>query len=152
MYGAILGDIIGSPYEFDKGFKTKKFPSIGIVAQIKFKIDMPNGLMKVSFKGISRAKAHNYHVDNEIYDVNISNVEGDKITPTEELANSRVLKNLFIEYLDNKRSLGNSVISQIDEVNDLDTLTDIMVSFMPLANDRKLKYLNAVNSCYDVSR
>ena len=124
--------------------KTQRFPVIGVVAQIKFKIDMPNGLTKVSLKGISRATAHNYHVDNEIYDVNISNVEGDKITPTEELANSRVLKNLFIEYLDNKRSLGNSVISQIDEVNDLDTLTDIMVSFMPLANDRKLKYLNEV--------
>ena len=26
MYGAILGDIIGSPYEFDKGKKTKDFP------------------------------------------------------------------------------------------------------------------------------
>lgn len=26
MYGAILGDIIGSPYEFDKGDKTKDFP------------------------------------------------------------------------------------------------------------------------------
>ena len=26
MYGAILGDIIGSPYEFDRGGKTKKFP------------------------------------------------------------------------------------------------------------------------------
>ena len=26
MYGAILGDIIGSPYEFDRGEKTKKFP------------------------------------------------------------------------------------------------------------------------------
>ena len=26
MYGAILGDIIGSPYEFDRGNKTKKFP------------------------------------------------------------------------------------------------------------------------------
>ncbi len=26
MYGAILGDIIGSPYEFDRGRKTKKFP------------------------------------------------------------------------------------------------------------------------------
>ena len=26
MYGAILGDIIGSPYEFDKGGKTKDFP------------------------------------------------------------------------------------------------------------------------------
>lgn len=26
MYGAILGDIIGSPYEFDRGYKTKDFP------------------------------------------------------------------------------------------------------------------------------
>ena len=26
MYGAILGDIIGSPYEFDRGRKTKEFP------------------------------------------------------------------------------------------------------------------------------
>ncbi len=26
MYGAILGDIIGSPYEFDMGKKTKEFP------------------------------------------------------------------------------------------------------------------------------
>lgn len=26
MYGAILGDIIGSPYEFDLGSKTKEFP------------------------------------------------------------------------------------------------------------------------------
>ena len=26
MYGAILGDMIGSPYEFDRGKKTKDFP------------------------------------------------------------------------------------------------------------------------------
>ena len=26
MYGAILGDIIDSPYEFDQGNKTKDFP------------------------------------------------------------------------------------------------------------------------------
>ena len=26
MYGAILGDMIGAPYEFDRGNKTKKFP------------------------------------------------------------------------------------------------------------------------------
>ena len=26
MMGAILGDMIGSPYEFDRGNKTKEFP------------------------------------------------------------------------------------------------------------------------------
>ena len=126
----------------DDLLKTKKFPTIGVVAQIKFKIDMPNGLTKVSFKGISRARAHNYHYDNDIYDVNITNIEVDKITPTEELANARVLKNLFVEYLDNKRSLGNSVISQIEDINNIDVLTDSIVSFMPISFDRQLSYIN----------
>ena len=130
----------------DDVIKSQRFPTLGVVAQIKFKIDMPNGLTKVSLKGISRAVAHNYHVDNDIYDVNISNIESEIITPSEELANARVLKNLFIEYLDNKRSLGNSIVSQIDEVNDIETLTDLMVSFMPLSYDRLIKYLNETSS------
>ena len=29
MYGAVLGDMIGAPYEFDRGGKTKKFPLFG---------------------------------------------------------------------------------------------------------------------------
>ena len=30
MYGAILGDIIGSPFEFDRGGKTKDFPLFSV--------------------------------------------------------------------------------------------------------------------------
>lgn len=26
MYGALLGDMIGAPYEFDRGNKSKEFP------------------------------------------------------------------------------------------------------------------------------
>ena len=33
MYGAILGDIIGSPYEFDRGGKTKDFPLFDVGAE-----------------------------------------------------------------------------------------------------------------------
>ena len=33
MYGAILGDIIGSPYEFDRGEKTKEFELFPSVAR-----------------------------------------------------------------------------------------------------------------------
>jgi ADP-ribosylglycohydrolase len=33
MYGAILGDIIGSPFEFDRGDKTKKF--VGKTTRLK---------------------------------------------------------------------------------------------------------------------
>ena len=33
MYGAILGDMIGAPYEFDRGNKTKDFPLFGEKSQ-----------------------------------------------------------------------------------------------------------------------
>ena len=40
MYGAILGDIIGSPYEFDRSGKTKDFPLfISAMACIVYQID-----------------------------------------------------------------------------------------------------------------
>ena len=32
MYGAILGDIIGSPFEFDQGNKSKEFPLFSKIA------------------------------------------------------------------------------------------------------------------------
>ena len=33
MYGAILGDIIGSPFEFDRGDKTKEFDLLTFLAE-----------------------------------------------------------------------------------------------------------------------
>ena len=33
MYGAILGDMIGAPYEFDRGNKTKDFPLFSAESQ-----------------------------------------------------------------------------------------------------------------------
>lgn len=33
MYGALLGDYIGSPYEFDRGDKTKNFPLFGYASE-----------------------------------------------------------------------------------------------------------------------
>lgn len=120
-------------------------PNVGIVAQIKFKLDMPNGNVKVSFKGIARGNATNYHVDNDNYDADIMNALYEEIIPSEELANIRVLKELFVEYINNKKSLGNSVLSQIDDVNELDKLTDIIANFMPLSYERHQLYLKEVN-------
>ena len=33
MYGAILGDMIGAPYEFDRSPQTKEFPMFGRYSQ-----------------------------------------------------------------------------------------------------------------------
>lgn len=36
MYGAILGDMIGAPYEFDRGNKTKDFELFGSEQQFRW--------------------------------------------------------------------------------------------------------------------
>ena len=50
MYGAILGDIIGSPYEFDRGGKTKDFrlfvPSSGYTDDTVMTVAVAEALMK----------------------------------------------------------------------------------------------------------
>ena len=117
---------------------------IGVIAQIKLKLDMPNGNVKLNLKGIRRGKVEKYHYEDGIFDANVVNIESD-IPPVESLANSRTLKKLFVEYLDNKKSLGNSIIAKIDDINDASELTDIITGFMPLSNSRKLAYINEVN-------
>ena len=115
-------------------------PKIGVIAQIKLKLDMPNGMVKLTLKGISRGKVERYHYDDGMYDANVTNVD-ENIPPVESLANSRTLKKLFTEYIDNKKSLGNSIVAKIDEINDAGELTDIIVGFMPLSLTRKNAYI-----------
>ena len=131
-------------YSDKKNPLVDELPKIGVIAQIKLKLDMPNGMIKLTLKGISRARVEKYHFDDGMYDANVLNIESN-IPPVESLANSRTLKKLFIEYVDSKKSLGNSIVAKIDEINDAGELTDIIVGFMPLSLSRKSAYILEVD-------
>ncbi len=131
-------------YEDKKNPIVDELPKIGVIAQIKLKLDMPNGGTKITLKGISRGRVDKYHFDDGMYDANVLNIESN-IPPVESLANSRTLKKLFVEYIDNKKSLGNSIVAKIDEINDAGELTDIIAGFMPLSLNRKSAYIEEVD-------
>ncbi len=129
----------------DDNYNKESLPRIGIVAQIKFKLDMPNGLTKVSLKGINRVNVHRYNVDDNLYDATVSAVVNKSLSPVSELASARTLKSLFNEYIELKKGIGNSILSQIDEVNSISKLTDLIVSFVPMSLTRKIKYIQETN-------
>ena len=131
-------------YNDKKKIEIGDLPKIGVIAQIKLKLDMPNGEIKLTLKGISRGKVEKYHFEDEMYDANVLDIERD-IPPVESLANSRTLKKLFTEYIDSKKSLGNSIVAKIDEVNDAGELSDIIAGFMPLSLARKNAYILEVD-------
>ena len=131
-------------YYNKKEYDKNNFPKTGVIAQIKLKLDMPNGNVKLNLKGISRANVLEYNFDDGMYDANVVNIVSD-VSPVESLANSRTIKKLFVEYLDNKKSLGNSIVAKIDDINDISDLTDIIAGFMPLSINRKLSYIEESN-------
>ena len=125
--------------------KPNELKKIGVIAQVKLKLDMPNGKMKLTLHGVKRCKVENYTLDNNIIDANVTNFEIKEISPVESIANSRTLKKIFIEYLDNKKSIGNSIVSRIDDVSDISELTDLIVGFMPISYSRKISFLEEIN-------
>lgn len=129
----------------DEKYNKENLSRIGIVSQIKFKLDMPNGMMKVSLKGINRVNVHRYNVDNNLYDATVSAIVNKSLSPVSELASARTLKSLFNEYLELKKGIGNSVLAQIEEINSISKLTDIIVSFVPMSLIRKIKYIEETN-------
>ena len=133
-------------YSENKNPQLEELPKIGVIAQIKLKLDMSNGNTKITLKGISRGRVDKYHFADSLFDANIVNIQNEEISPVESLANSRALKKLFIEYLDNKKSIGNSIVSRIDDINDIEVLSDVIAGFMPISNKRKLSLIEEVNA------
>lgn len=129
----------------DDNYTKDTLPKIGIVAQIKFKLDMPNGLTRVSLKGINRVNIHRYNIDDNLYDATVSAITNRTLSPVSELASARTLKNLFNEYIELNKSLGNSILAQVDEIHSIAKLTDLIVSFVPMAFPKKVKYIEEIN-------
>lgn len=121
---------------------TDTLPKIGIVGQIKLKIDMPNGNTKINIKGINRVKVEKYNCDNNMFDASVMPVSVKVNSPVNELAAVRKLKELFNKYVDSKKEIGNSIINQIEDINTISKLTDIIISFIPLSFVRKVKYID----------
>ena len=130
----------------EDNYTKETLPRIGIVAQVKFKLDMPNGLTRVSLKGVNRVNVHRYNIDDNLYDATVSPIVNKSLSPVSELASARTLKNLFNEYIELKKGIGNSILAQIDEIHSISKLTDIIVSFVPMELVRKIKYIEETNA------
>ena len=125
--------------------KINELSKIGVISQIKLKLDLPNGNIKLTINGIRRVEIAKYNFDDGLYDANVINITMNDISPVESLANARILKKLFIEYLDCKKSLGNSIVSRVEDINDISVLTDVVSSFIPISTKRKVSLIEEIN-------
>ena len=117
--------------------------NIGIVARIKFKIDMPNGNMRVVLKGLKRAIVHDIKEEDMMYEASISMASTEEIDPIEEIAMSRTLYKSLDSYI---KLTNDSSFDEVKEIHNINKLTDVIVGLLPLTHNRKLKYLKEISS------
>lgn len=112
--------------------------NVGILSKINFKIDMPNGNMRISLKGLNRAVINSIKEEDNVYEADISIIEKKDIDPIEEIAMTRKLKKSIDEYIN---LTDTNLFDDIKDIHDIDKLTDITVNLLDLDHNIKLRYL-----------
>lgn len=126
----------------------KDLPNIGVLAQIKSKLELPNGNYRIFIKGLNRVQILNYANDKEDKTILMGLAKRlyiDHGEGTESLALKRKLIELTKKYIKINPEASNSIQNHVNENETLDTLTDLIVNFIKLSNNKKINYMNEFN-------
>lgn len=137
-----------NPYE--EAPDISDLPNVGVIGKIINKLELPNGNIRIIVSGVKRVKIAQFIHRKEDYDLltsEFSEVELPKFEEVEETALRRKILELLNEYIEISMS-GNSVLASIRNVNDLDRLTDLIVSFIPFSLTKKLLYMSEINALH----
>ena len=124
----------------------RHLPKIAILAKIKSKIELPNGLVRLVLIGIDRVEVLNYVEDNDnnLYSYVVSTKEYD-FDEMEATALKRILLKDLNEYIEISPYISNNVLGRINGINNIGRLSDIIAFELPIDYHDKLKYIEMTN-------
>lgn len=124
----------------------RHLPKIAILAKIKSKIELPNGLVRLVLIGIDRVEVLNYVEDNDnnLYSYVVSTKEYD-FDEMEATALKRILLKDLNEYIEISPYISNNVLGRINGINNIGRLSDIIAFELPIDYHDKLRYIEMTN-------
>lgn len=126
-------------------------PTIGVIGKIKSRIELPNGNVRLTIRGLERVKIVKFsnHLNNtDILEADIIKIDLPKFDEVEKKAHIQKLISLTSEYINTSKHVSNSILNHIKGIDNLNYLTDIICAFMPLSFNKKLEYIEEVNALY----
>lgn len=144
--GEILIVCPTDPYE--ESPDVSDLPSVGVVGKIKSKMELPNGNLRIVVSGTKRVKILEYVneiADGDILKAHTMEIELPMFEEVEEITLRRKLLELLNDYIECSSTMSNSILSSVKDINDINKITDIIVSFMPFTIEKKLLYMQEIN-------
>lgn len=127
---------------------TSDLPKIGVVGKIKSSIELPNGNNRVVIVGIKRVKIFSYVNYSNEEDILESVVTVFDTKEIDEITETAMLRKLIIDlekFITKNPFISNSIMSQIKGIDELDKLTDLIATFLPLSFDKKINLMLDAN-------
>ncbi len=118
-------------------------PKIGVLSELKLKMDVPNGKTRIVLKGIKRVEINDYISEDNIYKAKINDIIEEKYD--EEQTYSDILIKSLEKYISLVPYMSNAVVSKISLTNSLGELCDLIGSFLPVSYLKKKKYITELN-------
>ncbi len=144
--GEILIVCPTDPYE--ESPDVSDLPAVGIVGKIKSKIELQTGNLRIVVSGVKRVKILEYIneiADGDILKAHTMDIEIPNYDEVELTTLRRKIFELLNDYIECSSKISNSVLSSINDLTDLNKITDIIVSFMPFTIEKKLLYMQEVD-------
>ncbi len=123
-------------------------PKVAVVAKVKSKLELPNGNLRVTLRGLFRAGVKSVQNDSKVQDIlecKYLKLEVPKLDEIEALAVKRKLHSLMEEYVRSGQGVSNSILNLIKDIKDLNKLTDIIAAFLPISFLKKMAYIEEIN-------
>ena len=118
-----------------------RLPKYGTIAKIEQKIELPNGLIRVTLHGTSRANIKKYNNESTIEAI-IEETKDLRVSNEEMIIEK--LKKELADYI-NIPSISNSFFNDIFKIRHLSILTDVIVPNLNIDVKRSLLYLKEID-------
>ncbi|MDD6224457.1 MAG: endopeptidase La [bacterium] len=124
--------------------KMELLPSVGIIAQIRMRMDMPNGKTRLALHGLKRVAITEYQEENIGLNAIYEELSSVVSNPKEEIACVRKIMNLLETYIDDY-SYNNNLLNNLIGINNLDRITDLVAPTLPIDYIRKTAYIEEID-------
>lgn len=118
---------------------------IGAFAKIKNMMDLPNGNIRITLRGVKRVKLVKTSDVSGFLEVQIAGIDNPLYNLEEELAYSRKVKELVSKYVSINSRESNSILGIIKNITNLSKLTDMVAAAIELNFKQKMRLFRETN-------
>ena len=133
--------LIVNPIDND-GVNLTSFPKYGTLGRLKLKMNVPNGKTRIVIEGLDRVEISGIEEDGNFYKANYSSIN---IPNSDNKDYFNILIKSLERYISKVPYMGNAIMSQLNNVDNLNDLCDLIASFLPIKYEDKKKYITEID-------